>query len=95
MARTLEWRQSGSTEFKLLGEIEKKDKSVMVMVNVCLGGGLCERKIGDLHFCARTTARIRQHADKQHKEQDPKIRRQTNLYRYMYVLMKRSACICG
>ena len=30
-------------------------------------------------ICARTTARIRRHGDKEHKEHSPKIRRQTNL----------------
>ena len=29
--------------------------------------------------CARTTARIRQHTDEEHKQQDPKMRRKINL----------------
>ena len=38
-----------------------------------------------------TTARIRGHADKEHKEQDQDIRRQTNLC----MLVDCSACICA
>ena len=39
-------------------------------------------------ICARTTARIRRGADKEHEEQDQKIRRQTNLC----MLVDRSVC---
>ena len=43
-----------------------------------------DEKIGDVMcICARTCATIRQHADEEHKEQDPETRTQANLFTLM------------
>ena len=48
------------------------------------------RKILGGCMCARTSARIQQHADEEHKEQDPKTRGQTNLVTFVYCFV----CLC-
>ena len=56
-----------------------------------------DEKIGDVMcICARTSARIRQHADEEHKEQDPKTRTQANLFTLMecFVYVEARACLC-
>ena len=45
----------------------------------------------EIYICVRTTARIRQDADKEHEKQDPKPRWQTNLCMLVY----RFSCLCG
>ena len=53
-------------------------------------------EIGDV-YCARTTTRIRRHANEENKRQDPKPRRQINLFMFMLgvdLLVPSSACVC-
>ena len=53
-----------------------KDENVRVKVFIALDR-VCARVILDWFICLRTTAGIRQYADKEHYEQEPKAR--TNL----------------
>ena len=63
--------------------------SVRVKVDIVFSSFRVRASLG-MRICARTTARIRRHADKEHKEQDQKIRREKNLC----MLVDCSACIC-
>ena len=76
--------------------------------------GSCDAEIGmyicklGMYICARTIARMRQHADKEHSEQDPKIPRKASLCMvvncsafvgvvgscvYLLVTVRVSACV--
>ena len=83
------WGQSGSVEFKLLKHVEGNGDSVGVNVYIVFNRVRMRARLG-MCICARTTARIRQHADEDNKEQDKKIPRQTNLY----LMVDGSAWIC-
>ena len=57
---------------------------------------LYESGFGWRQHWARTSARIRQHADEEHKEQDPQTRRQVNLItlvEFLSVSMRVRACV--
>ena len=78
-----------ASNLKLLGQVEGNDGSVRVKVDIVFGRVHVRTSLR-MRICARTTARIRWHADKEHKEQDQKMRRETNLC----MLVGCSACIC-
>ena len=64
---------------KIFEQVEGNGNNVRVKVCTFYSAGFaCEGEIG-ICISERTIARIRRHGDKEHKDQDRKIRRQTNL----------------
>ena len=77
--------------------VEENNDSVRVKVYIAFGRIRVRARLG-MCICARTTARIRRHADKEHKEQHRKLRRRTNLCVLVYcsvsVYTRVSVSIC-
>ena len=71
-----------------------------VKIYIVWGTFWMETRLGLMCICARTFAKIWQHADEEHKEQDPKTRRQENLVALMecsrecFVYVKARVCLC-
>ena len=83
----------------MLGQVQRNDDRVRSRYRIWRGS--CE---GELWICkcartiqAGTIAKIERHANQEHKEQDQKIQRQTNLhmvvYCYVMLVLTASACV--
>ena len=82
-----------SAEFKMLGQVEGNDDSVMVKVYIAFGRVHVFARLG-MCISERTTARIRRHADKEHNEQDQNIRMQWNLCMLVDCSAFIYVCVC-
>ena len=83
----------------MLTEVERQRGNARVRVYISQGPGAegIKSRCGGksvARMVARTTAAVRRYADKEHRDQEPKMRRQTNLRTLEYSLALRLLRAC-